>query len=342
MLAWGMTTKPEQNPAPTPERVFQALWAFHQTNALRAAIELGLFTAIGSGVTTAAALARELRAQERGVRILCDFLAIHGFLSKSGANYGLAPVAAAFLDKRSPTYMGTMADFLCDAEVQQTAISLARIVREGGDERALQPNWEGWLRFARSMTPMMAPQAAFIAERHAGQDGGKVLDIAAGHGLYGLALARRNPRLEIVAVDWPAVLEIAKENAAKAGIGADRYRVLPGSALEVDFGSGYRLALLTNILHQFDAATCVRLLRRVHAALAPGGKVLALEFVPNEDRISPPMPASFSMEMLLHTPAGDAYTWAEYVPMLEQAGFRDAAVEPVPHSPQSLISAVKS
>src|SRR5204863_9150698 len=117
------------------------------------------------------------------------------------------------------------------------------------------------------------------------------------------------PNAEIVAQDWPNVLEVAQENARAAGV-SDRYRTLPGSAFDVEFGSGYDLILLTNFLHHFDVPTCERLLRKVHAALGEGGRAVTLEFVPNEDRVTPPDQAAFSLNMLALTPGGDAYTFA--------------------------------
>src|SRR2546429_7129833 len=115
--------------------------------------------------------------------------------------------------------------------------------------------------------------------------------------MYGITVARRNPRAEIVAVDWPGVLEVAKENAKKLGV-AERYTTRPGSAFEVEFGNGYDFVLLTNIFHHFDVPTCEKLMRRVHRALKHGGQAMTLEFVPNEDRVSPPMAAAFSLVML--------------------------------------------
>ncbi len=106
----------------------------------------------------------------------------------------------------------------------------------------------------------------------------KVLDIAAGHGMFGITIAQRNPEAEIVALDWAAVLEVANENAVKAGVDA-RYSTIAGSAFNVDYGDGYDLVLITNFLHHFDPPTNETFLRRVHAALKPGGKAITLEFV---------------------------------------------------------------
>jgi hypothetical protein len=113
--------------------------------------------------------------------------------------------------------------------------------------------------------------------------------------------------------------------------------MLPGSAFEVDFGGPYDAVLLTNFLHHFDQATCVGLLNKVRAALRPGGRAATLEFVPNEDRVSPPMPAAFSMMMLTSTEAGDAYTFNELSAMYTQAGFDGITAHPVPMSPHTIV-----
>lgn len=325
---------------PTPEPIFSALMGFQLTAALRTAIELDLFTAIASGAATAPAIAKAVQASERGVRILCDYLTVCQFLAKRGQEYTLVPVSALFLDRRAPTYVGSMARFLADPRLHRPIEDLTATVRAGRPEgKSVESNWDGWVEFARSMTPMMAPQAAFLAERFAGDEHGTVLDIAAGHGLFGLAFARRNPRLKVVALDWPAVLTVAKENASAAGVDEKRYQTLPGDALAVPFGEGYRFVLFTNFLHHFDRSTCEQLLRKAYAALEPGGQVVVLEFVPNEDRVTPPFPARFSLTMLAETQGGDAYTWPEYQQMCHAAGFAGPEIEPVPHSPQHVISA---
>src|SRR5439155_7020144 len=107
------------------------------------------------------------------------------------------------------------------------------------------------------------------------------------------------------------------------------------------FGSGYDVALVTNFLHHFDAPTCTTFLRKVATALKPGGRVVVLEWVPNDDRVSPPAPAAFVLHMLAGTAGGDAFTLREYRGMLEAAGFRDITVRPLPPSPLTIIGGTK-
>jgi ubiquinone/menaquinone biosynthesis C-methylase UbiE len=163
----------------------------------------------------------------------------------------------------------------------------------------------------------------------------KVLDIAAGHGMYGITIAVENPNAEVFALDWPGVLQVAKENAEAAGV-SSRFHTLPGSAFEVPYGTDYDIVLLTGFLHHFDPPAIATLLRKIHAALKPGGRAVTVEFVPNEDRVTPPIPAAFSMVMLGFTKAGDAYPFSEYDRMFRAAGFSSNELRRTP-GPQSII-----
>jgi hypothetical protein len=320
--------------------------AHHRTEALKTAIELEVFTAIGEGNTTVADIAKRCGASEKGTRVLCDFLTTMEMLTKQNDHYALTLDSSVFLDKRSPAYLGTATQFLGDPLMAGSAKFMTQAVQKGGtampDDGTVAPDNPIWVTFARAMAPMMMLPSQLIpkivdpqADRKV-----KVLDIAAGHGLFGIGFAKNNPQAEITALDWKAVLEVAKENAEKAGV-ADRYSTIEGSAFDVEFGSGYDLVLLTNFLHHFDAPTCETLLRKVHAALADGGRAVTLEFIPNDDRVTPPDAAGFAMVMLLGTPSGDAYTYAELERMLANAGFSRSTLHPLPPSIQHIVISEK-
>ena len=331
-------------PPPSPERIFTAANAYQQTAALRAAVELDLFTAIGDGAATVPAIAAQCQASERGTRILCDYLTIIGFLAKSGDRYQLAPESALFLTKRSPAYLGGTMEFLASPAIVDHFDDLAATVRRGSiahEESTVSDENPVWQHFARAMMPMMMPPAQAIADILGVAAAGpmKVLDIAAGHGIFGIVIAQRNPQAEVIAVDWAGVLTVATENATKMGVGA-RHKGLAGDAFKVDFGTGYDVALMTNFLHHYDIPTCTALLAKVAAALKPGGRVAVLEFVPNDDRISPPGAAMFAIQMLGGTPLGDAYTFAELSAMLKAAGFATATGHPL-QGPETVVVGTK-
>ena len=323
---------------PNPLLIFDALSGYQRATALKAAIELDIFTLIGAGAVTATEIAKRANTSERGMRILCDFMTIQGFLTKQGSAYGLTPDSAVFLDKKSPAYMGSIAFFLVHPVHVANYMDVTGAVRKGGtvnEQGNLGPDAPIWVDFAKFMAPVSAMGAAALAQivNTPGQPM-KVLDIAAGPGAYGIAVAKVNPKAEIYGLDWKNVLALSTEHARQAGVG-DRYHGIAGSAFDVDMGSGYDLVLLPNFLHHFDHATNVKLLKRVRAALKPGGRVATVEFVPNDDRISPPTAAAFSMMMLGSTAGGDAYTFKELDAMFRDAGFGESTVQEL--GPQTLV-----
>jgi len=238
--------------------------------------------------------------------------------------------------------MGSAILFLNRKKHTSAFDDLAEVVRKGTtslpDGGTVEPEYAGWEVFAEAMVPIVAGAVQFIGELAVanGSRPKRVLDIAAGHGLFGIEVAKRSPQTEIVAVDWPNVLQVAQRNARKAGV-QDRYKPAPGDAFEVPFGNGFDLVLLTNFLHHFDEGTCIQLLKKIHAAMAPGGRLMTLEFVPNDDRVSPPIPAQFSMMMLGLTPQGDAYSAQQLNGMMKAAGFGESQFLQVPKSPEQVV-----
>jgi 2-polyprenyl-3-methyl-5-hydroxy-6-metoxy-1,4-benzoquinol methylase len=252
-------------------------------------------------------------------------------LIKKGIQYALAPDSSLFLSRHSPAYIGGAIEFLLTPRLREGHARLTEAVRRGSTalgEGALERENPDWVKFARAMMPLMhMPAEIMAAELRKGGEAHKVLDIAAGHGIFGISVAKQNSTATIYAADWKNVLEVASKNAQAMGV-ADRYHLLPGSAFEIDFGRGYDLVLITNFLHHFDPPTCTSFMRKVHAALQPGGRAAIAELVPNPDRVTPPTAAAFSMMMLATTPAGDAYTFAELESISTTAGFARVELAP--------------
>jgi 2-polyprenyl-3-methyl-5-hydroxy-6-metoxy-1,4-benzoquinol methylase len=188
----------------------------------------------------------------------------------------------------------------------------------------------------------MAMTARLLADLVGGDPGQplRVLDVAAGHGLFGIAVAQRNRQAQITALDWANVLAVAAENARAAGV-AGRHALRPGSAFEVDWGGPYDVVLLTNFLHHFDAATCEQLAANTFAVLAPGGRAFTLDFIPEPDRVTPPTAAGFALTMLATTAHGDAYTFAEYQQFFARAGFAKSEFHPLPPTTQQVVVSYK-
>jgi 2-polyprenyl-3-methyl-5-hydroxy-6-metoxy-1,4-benzoquinol methylase len=332
---------------PSPALFFDTISAYQRAEALRAAVELDLFSLVAAGRQTASELAEACRAAPRGIRILADYLTILGFLRKHGDRYELTDDTNVFLDRQSPAYLGDAVQFLLAPELRESFQQLTAAVRRGGtavsDEGTVSHDNPLWVEFARAMPPLMQMPAQLLAGLVGGDAGQplRVLDVAAGHGVFGITIAGRYPQAHVTALDWPNVLAVAAENAHRAGV-AERYALRPGSAFDVAWGGPYDVVLLTNFLHHFDIPTCEQLAARSFAALAPGGRALTLEFIPEPDRVTPPGTATFALVMLATTAHGDAYTFAEYQALFARAGFVRSEFHALPPTTQQAVVSYKA
>ena len=223
---------------PSPALFFETANAFQRTEALKAAVELDLFTHVAAGRSSAAEIAAACGSHPRGVRVLADYLTIMGFLTKDGDRYTPTPDTAAFLDRNSPAYLGGVFEFLLTPQLRRSFESLTAAVRKGGtadsEEGTVSHDNPVWVAFARAMGPMMRLPAELLV----GLVGGdreralRVLDVAAGHGLFGIAVAKQYPKAHVTALDWANVLAVAAQNAKVEGV-AERHELLPGSAFDV-------------------------------------------------------------------------------------------------------------
>jgi hypothetical protein len=164
---------------------------------------VGLFTAIGRDAKTTETIAKETGASPKGIRILCDYLTVQGFLKKLGDRYEATAATQIFLDAKSPAYMGGVVEFMASPEMMRSFLEdPTSYVRNGGaiGSSTLDPNHPSWVTFARAMVPFMAPVAQAVAEQVASWSPPpcKVLDIAAGHGMFGIAVGKAIPQAEIV------------------------------------------------------------------------------------------------------------------------------------------------
>src|SRR5213595_2282166 len=194
--------------APSPALLFDTINAYQRTATIKAAIELNVFSAMAGAPATVGTIARHCHASPRGIRILCDYLTVLGFLTKSGDQYALTPDSALFLNSKSPAYLGGTLEFLLSNEIKGAFDHFTDAARKGGTAQpqggTVAPEHPVWISFARSMGPLMAPAAAGLAELIALDQNRptKVLDVSASHGMWGRAFAARNQKAHIVALDW--------------------------------------------------------------------------------------------------------------------------------------------
>ena len=324
-----------------PHPVFDTAFGYLRTAAITAAVKLDIFTLIGAGSSTVEALAAKCAASARGLRILCDYLTTIGLLQKRDFEYSLVPAAKRYLDRSSPFALTSGIDFLAAPEMVAMALDdpVAYVCRGGSEgPTVVAPDSAVWVRFARAMAPFAIQAAKRLAAYVSTlpQAPRRVLDVAAGHGLYGIEVAKAIPDATVTAIDWTEVIAIARENALAARV-HDRMHFVEGSAFEVQWGGGFDLIVVGNLLHHFGNDDCVALLRKAKSGLSAGGRLLAVEFVPNADRVSPPLPATFAFVMLATTPRGDAHTIEDYDAMARAAGFSGATARSLAPTAQTLV-----
>lgn len=249
--------------------------------AVTLALDMGVFEALSAEAATPATLADRLDADERGLEALLGYLAVQGYVERADGRYRTTDMTDRWLVESSPQNFGPWLTFWDDLVFPFWADNLETAVREGGPEQTLY-EWLGddeerWAIAQRGFRAAAAVIADEVADAVDVPDGATtLLDVGGGHGLYAVRLCDRHPDLRATVFDDPAALDVAREEAAAAGLG-DRVAVEGGDYETDDLGDGYDLALLFNVVHAHDGPEIVALLERVADALAPGGRVAVLD-----------------------------------------------------------------
>lgn len=328
--------------APSPERIFQLSSGYSATALLGAGAVHRIFTHIDGGADTLEAVARAAGLAPRGAQALLDGLVGLGLLTRSGGRYANTPEASRYLVEGKP---GTLAGWA--AMHYRMMAGMARLdhsVRTGEPAPGFAANRDAPESFWRELVPAIVPQSLPIARsvaEHldvARRGPLEILDVGGGSGIYAQVLLGENPEATSTQVDLPAVNQVARERLAEAGV-ADRFRTLDGDYHQVDFGSSrFDLAIFSHIAHSESPESNRSLLRRIRAALRPGGTLVIADYILDEDRSGNAFALTFHATMLLGNPGGAVYREPDYRAWLAEAGFTRIELVPTP-TPATLIFA---
>jgi C-methyltransferase len=328
----------------TPPAIFDMMRAYKVTALLNTALELGVFDRLSRGGADAEAVARDLRIDPRGARLLLNGLAALGLLESDGTTYGLGAGGERHLVRGRPGFVGDMNRVIASEWEWEAMRRLPEAVRRGGPvvgQHAETPGYAYWEDFAAHAAAVADPTARRAADALGPWASERptldILDMACGHGIYGFTLVRRHPCARVWSLDWPNVLPFTRAHAQRMGV-AERFSTIPGDMFEVPLGGPYDVVMITNVLHHFSEARGIELLRRAAAAMTGDGRIVLVGFtVADRPPASDPEPHLFSVLMLTWTFQGEVHSVSAYERMLVAAGFGDAEVHDVPSLPLRII-----
>jgi 2-polyprenyl-3-methyl-5-hydroxy-6-metoxy-1,4-benzoquinol methylase len=318
--------RPSVAPQASPERLMQFTFGFAPPLLIETAIRCGIFDILDKGPKSLDALCVKTGTSPRGLRMVLDALVGLDLLSKDDARrYALTQESATFLVTGKPTYHGAFF-LLTKGPMLSSWSGLEDVVRSGHSARQINREQDGasfFLRFVEGIFPIHYASAQALARALGVQSTPlpiSVLDLAAGSGVWSVAIAQQSPQIRVTAVDWPAVIEITKKVAARHGL-ADRYTFVAGDLHSVNFGQGHAIATLGHILHSEGEACSRRLLKKTFEALAPGGTIAIAEILVDAQRKTAVPALIFAVNMLVNSDEGDTFSFDEIRGWLQDVGF---------------------
>jgi len=318
----------------SPERIMQLAWGYAPPLIIEAAVRHGVFDSLDQSPKAAQQLARLTGTSKRGLIAILNALVGLQLLARKGNRYTLAPESATFLVSNKSPYYGAFFRHTTEQLIPKW-LQISKVVRTGKPARAVNGQQDGatfFADFVESLFPLSYPAARALGEHlriSRATAPVNVLDIAAGSGVWGIALAQQSRHVRLTAVDWPEVLKVTERVARQHGV-SDRLSKLPGDLLSVNYGNGHHVATLGLILHSEGRERSRRLLKKTFNALSRGGTIAIMEFVVNHDRTGPPMGLLFAVNMLVNTKAGDTFSFEEISGWLREAGFKKPHLLEVP------------
>lgn len=290
---------------------------------LHAGVKLDVFSHLAAAPMRAAELAQRLHVDDRALDALLHALAAMELLVKEGDTFAATPFSAERLSRQSPGYLGHI--ILHHHYLVEGWSKLDKAVRTGGpvreplshvtDPAELESFLLGMFNLAMQLAPRVAAAIDLSGKR-------RLLDLAGGPGTYAIHHCLRNPELHAVVFDLPTTRAIAEQTIARFGL-TDRIRFASGDMLADPIGDGFDAVWIAHILHGEGPETSEAIVAKAVRALADDGMLFIQEFILDNTRTSPLHPVLFSLNMLIGTPEGRAYTEEELSNMMRRAGLRD-------------------
>lgn len=303
----------------TPEQIRSLATSFQQSRVLLTAVELDLFTQLGKQLLTSSEAAKKLGSDERATDRLMNALTALGFLRKIHGKFYNTETAANYLVRGSSEFMGNL---FHTNNMWNFWSTLTGAVKKGTSVYSFEDSGSGWLEdFIDAMHYRAEREAKIISLMIDFSGVKKMLDVGGGSGAFSFEFVNKNPGMSGVVFDLPEVIKLTKRYTQKYSL-EEKIDYIEGDYLQDDFGSGYDLILLSQIVHINNYEQNKLLIKKCSDALNSGGQIIIKDFVMNEDRTSPAIGALFALNMLVATECGDTFTEKEMREWFENAGIK--------------------
>jgi len=322
-----------------PPEFNEILRGFMQSRAVLSAIELDVFTAIGTGAT-APQVAEKIGAESRATESLLNALAAIELVEKKDGGFYNSSLTDKYL--RSDSNLNSREGAMHAVHLWHRWSTLTDAVKAG---TAVHPeagpgrDQEQTRAFIAAMHRNASFQAGLVASKLDLSNVRRVLDLGGGSGAYSIALASQKTDIKATVFDLSSVVDITRSYIEQAGM-KGRVMVRAGDMSKDDLGMGYDLVLLFAICHMWPPEENRELFKRIYKALNPGGTLAMQDFVLNDDKTAPRFGALFALNMLVNTRGGSSYSEKEYTEWFRAAGFEKPETILLP-GPSDLMTARK-
>ncbi|NQS70956.1 MAG: methyltransferase domain-containing protein [Desulfobulbaceae bacterium] len=293
--------------------------AFWTTCTIHAGVKLDVFSTLTRGSATAAELASALQTDARGMGMLLNALTALELLEKNGETFTITPFSCQYLSKNSPDYMGHIImhhHYLVEGWSKlDLAVTTGKPVRTSStyaDDKVRESFLMGMFNLAMQLAPHVARETDLNGRKH-------LLDLAGGPGTYAIHFCKENPSLSAVIFDYPTTRPFAENTVARFDL-SDRIAFVAGDITVDAIDAGFDVVWMSHLLHSKGPAACRTIVAKAAQALEAGGMLLVQDFLLDDSRTAPLHSALFSLNMLIGTPEGQAYSQKDITEMMQQAG----------------------
>jgi ADP-ribose pyrophosphatase YjhB (NUDIX family)/predicted O-methyltransferase YrrM len=290
------------------ERLNELTWGYRSACVLQVTNRMKLFNALAEGPMELEDICRRCRTKPDITEKVLTACTALGFVEKEGKAYRNSAVAEKYLVEGSELYQGNI--IAHSANVKEFWANLTDAVFEQGLDLQEEDAHRNFILGMHNITVggrgKLFLENIDLSGRH------RLLDVGGGPGTYSIMACRCYKQLEAVVFDVPETISITKEVIAKEGM-QERVRVQEGDWETDEFGEGYDVILMSNILHGPGSQAKMKL-AKAFTAMDKGGLLVIQEFLLNNDKSGPLVPALFNVMV-------GAYSEQELLLLVEKAGF---------------------